>query len=322
MRKNPETRPTPDDRGFSLVEALVALTLFGVLSSALLVTLNATVRTSNEGGERAVAASLAARELEITRDAFSSQSRGPGTIPLRPVVNPSPLPGGTVGQPLVVDGIPYTVTREALPRSVDSAAASTCDEGTTAEMAYLTVRVLVTWPGLGDRPPLRMDTIMTPQKGYYNDATKGYIGVKVIDSLGGPQSGVTVRRSGSSTTTETGTDGCALFAGVSPGTYTITVEKENYVTQQGQPTGTLTSTVQAGQLWRGTIAYDKAASLDVTVCPPQGYPLPPSLSVPVTLANSGLLPNGKKAFPAAGPRSVQPCLVDSDGDGTPDAAGE
>ncbi len=295
------------DRGISLVEVMVAIALFAVMSSALMIVLNATIKTSNDGGQRVVAANLAARELEITRDAFTSQGRGPKTIPFNAVENPNPLPGGTAGQPLKVDGVPFTVIREAFPRAVDSAAASTCDEGTTAEMAYLTVRVTVTWPGLGDRPPLTMDTVMTPQKGTYADATKGFMGVKIIDRLGAPQPGVSVTRSGSATAAVTGLDGCALFANVTPGSYTVSVHKAGYVTQQGAATGTLTATVQAGQLWRGTVSYDEAATLEVALCPPEDYPLPLSLSVPVSLGNSGLLPSGAKSFSGTGTREIVDC---------------
>ena len=66
---------------------------------------------------------------------------GPDSVQTNLVVNPSPLAGGEAGEPLVVNGVPYTVERTAQWAPVEGEAASTCDEGTTTELAYLRVRV-------------------------------------------------------------------------------------------------------------------------------------------------------------------------------------
>jgi type II secretory pathway pseudopilin PulG len=296
---------TPADEGMTLIEVVVALGLFAVMSSAVLVVLVSAITTTTDDKARLEAVSLASRELEITRDTFTSLTRGPDRVQANRVVNPSPLPGGTAGQPIIVNNVPYTVVRTAQWSSVGSAA-SACDDGTTAELAYLRVKVEVSWPALGDRPPVTLNTVMTPPKGTYS-SLQGHIGLKVIDSAGDPKPGVTVTAKASNGTTVSGataSDGCVLLAHLTAGSYTVTASQSGFVSLKGDPTASITAAVQAGQLWRGTIEYDQAASITATLVAPTGFTLPTS-AVPVIIANSGLQPIGVKAITGTGnPRAV------------------
>ena len=78
--------------------------------------------------------------------------------------------------------------------SVNGAGGSTCDDGTNAELAYLQVKVEVSWPALGTRPPVHDGHDHDPAQGHLLGNLTGHVGVKVIDRLGGPQSGIGVRR--------------------------------------------------------------------------------------------------------------------------------
>ncbi|MCW2792137.1 MAG: hypothetical protein JWO76_1235 [Nocardioides sp.] len=291
----------------SLIEVVVALGLFAVMSTAALSVLGSAITLTRDDKARLEAVNLASRELEITRDTFSAVTRGPNQVGTNAVRNPSPLPGGTVGAPLVVNGVPYTVVRTAQWAPVNGAAASTCDEGTTTELAYLRVKVQVSWPELGDRRPVTMDTVMTPPKGTYS-ALAGHIGLKVIDSAGQPRSGVQVTARAASGNTETGTtgdDGCALLAFLNPGSYAVTVSTPGFVNPKGDPTGTITAQVQAGQLWRGTVEYDLASAITVSFATLPGYPVPADTGMSVTLGNSALLPVGSRAVTGTGdPRTI------------------
>lgn len=291
----------PDDAGMTLVEVVVAITLFTVMAGSILALLGGAIRLTRDDRFHMEASILASRELEITRDAFSSTSRGPTTIDTNQVVNPSPLDSGTVGQPLVVDNVPYTVTRTAQWSEMGQTAESTCDEGGSIELAYLRVWVDVTWPGLGDRPPVTMETVMTPPKGTYSALT-GHIGVKVIDASGEPFAGRTVTVTGASGTfTETtSSDGCALFAFLTPGTYQVKVQTAGYVNRNGDPSGTATAQVQVGQLWRTTIEYDQAATISATFTTETGYALPATNNIAIALGNSALLPSGSKKIAGSG----------------------
>jgi type II secretory pathway pseudopilin PulG len=292
---------TARDAGFTLIEVIVAFTIFLAMVAACITILSSAQSATGDNSRRTTALNLAARELSITADAFGSEVRGPNTVETGTVTNPNPLPGGDEGEPLVVDDIGYTVTRRAIWTSVGSDAESTCDEGTTAELAYLRVRVTVTWPGGEDRP-VRMTTILTPSKGtYYNDSD-GHIGLKVIDRDGEPVAGQGVSVSGPESAADaTDENGCVLFPFLTAGTYTIKLDDAGHVDIKGQAPSTTTAAVVAGQIWKGTVSYDQAASITATLKAPTGYLLPEGLTttvtanktpIPIMLGNSGLLPGG------------------------------
>ena len=296
----------PRDAGVSLVEVMVALVMFALLGTAILVTVVAANRVTYEDAARVAATNLAVREMEITRDTFSSPTRGPDRVRANRVVNPTPLPGGTVGQPLVVDKTNFTVVRTAQWSSVDGTA-SACDSGSSAELAYLKVTIEVTWPALKDRPPVTMTSTMTPPKGTYSALT-GHIGLRVIDRLGAPVVGRTVTArssSGAVRSGDTASDGCVLISFLDAGTWTITLNQPGYVNPAGDPMATATAQVQQGQLWRGTIEYDAAAEIDATFTTQSGWGVPPTNAagldqLQVTLGNSALLPSGSRSVPGAG----------------------
>lgn len=279
------------DDGMSLIEVVVALGLFLVVAGAVLSLLGGAIRLAKEDRYRMVATSLATRELEITRDAFGSRSRGPTSITTNRVVNPNPLPGGTVEEPLVVDNVPYTVTRTAQWAQVGSSAASTCDDGSTAELAFLRVRVEVTWPGLGERPPVSTDTVMTPPKGTYAQNT-GHIGVRLLDADAEPLAGVSVTVAGASGTLSgvTASDGCAVFAFLLEGPYRITANLPGHINRDG--TTSKTVNVRSGELVRTILEYAQASRLVVTYQTVAGHEPQAATGFPVTLANSALVPSG------------------------------
>lgn len=288
------------DAGMSLLEVIIALGLFAVLATSVLSVLNAATVQSRDDKFRLQAVNLATRELEISRDTFTSLTRGPDRVEINRVYNPNPLPGGVVGKALVVDNVPYTVVRTATWSAVGEAA-STCDEGTSSELAYLRVQVEVSWPGLEGRPPVAMHTVLTPPKGTYSSLS-GHIGIKIIDSLGAPDVGrsVTVKNASRTVTSTTAADGCALFPFLDAGTYNVTVNAAGFVNRKGDPTGSLTAQVQPGQLWRGSIEYDNSAAIAVTFTTLAGYALPSNNTLPVALGNSGIVPSGSRVVTGTG----------------------
>ncbi len=291
----------PRDEGMTLIEIIVALGLLAVMSAAVLAVLGTAIKATGEDRSRLEAVSLASRELEITRDAFSSATRGPDTITQNAVVNQNPLPDGT----MVVDDVPYTVTRTARWEQIGAADAqlSPCDQGSSEELVVLHVTVDVTWPALGDRPPVSMDTIMTPAKGTYS-SLDGHIGLQVIDSEGGPKAGVTVtaKDGGDTRSGVTASDGCVLLAHLPAGHYTVTAQVPGFVNRSGDPQATKEVDLQAGQLWRGSVEYDAAAGIIAEIRTPQeGYTIPAGVeSLPLTLGNSHLQPVGVKTVPGSG----------------------
>ena len=289
------------DGGFTLVEVIVAFAIFLAMVAASITILSSAQSATSDNTRRTTALNLAARELSITADAFNSEVRGPNTIETGTVTNPNPLPGGTAGQPLVVDNAEYTVVRRSTWTSVGSTAESTCDEGSSAELAYLRVRVTVTWRGGEDRP-VRMTSILTPAKGTYFTDSDGHLGLKVIDRNGDPRAGQSVSISGpESATDSTDENGCVFFPFLAAGTYTIHLTGSGYVDSKGQSPSLTTAAVVAGEIWHGSVSWDRAATITARIQAPTGHVLPEGLTagaaanqtpLPIMLGNSGLLPSG------------------------------
>lgn len=289
--------------GFGLVELMIAIVVFAVLSAAVLTTLNFAIGLTRANRNRVAASNLAARELEIVRRDFSSATRGPQTIALNAVIDPTPLPGGTAGEPLVVDNVSYTVTRTAQWTTTGAAApASPCDDGSSDELTAMKVHVEVTWTNMGSVSPIVADTLLTPRKGTYSSTT-GHIAVKVINRNGVGAGGHTVTISGPSGTISgaTASDGCALFAFLTPGSYTVSVSTSGYVDRQGGTTPTTTAVVSTAQIWKGTFDYARAATINATfVKADASHPLPAVMDLTLDLGNAGLLPAGSISRPGTG----------------------
>jgi prepilin-type N-terminal cleavage/methylation domain-containing protein len=309
------------DAGVTLIEVMVAMLLFAVVSSGVIAMLNLSVKETRDGRNRVQAAQLAARELEIARNQFTSSAdaAGPESLTLNAVTNANPLSSGAApGAPLVVDGTPYTVVRTARWTEANSAAGvSPCDSGGTGKLTYLHVRVSVTWPRMGNTPPVVSDTILTPPNGIYSGTTTGHIGVKVAGSAGDGMAGITVTLTKAGFTTQTGVssaDGCVIFAFLPPDTYTVTLSSDGladaYVDAKRQATSSYPIGVTAGTIQRQTFPYDKVATLSFGFgAPAGGFALPTAGldSMPVKLWASFLGANGYESFAGSGtPRVVSP----------------
>lgn len=312
MTLNSSTRPSLSLRlrrhaeasdGFAMVELMISIIIFGILSAAVLTTLNFAIGLTRSDRNRVAASTLAARELEIVRRDFNSAvaGKGPGSIALNQVVNPTPLPLGTAGAPLIVDNVSYTLTREAQWTTAGTAApTSACDNGNTTQLTTMRVHVRVTWANMGATPPIVADTLLTPSRGIF-PSTAGHIAVKVLDRSGAGVGNRTVSINGpsGSFTGKSAADGCALFPFLLAGTYTVSVNDAGYVDRQGATTPTVTATVVAAQIWKGNFDYDRAATINGTfVTTDAAYPLPFSTDLTLALGNSGLLPSGSTSRPA------------------------
>jgi type II secretory pathway pseudopilin PulG len=278
------------DSGVTLTEVLVALTLLTGLGLLVAASLVSVQKSAFKSKERSAAANLATREVEIVRNLFHASDTAPLTVmSAGDVTNAAPLPGQT--GPLVVDGVPYTVKRE-VAWLITGTGASACDGGAVVAYPSVSLHVLVTWPSMGNTPPVVSDTILTPPKNVLN-ATYGYLAVKVTDRDGLPNESRHVTATGPAGTLldTTGPDGCATFVIGTVGTYTVSMTdgSSGYVSYNGS--SSQTAIVAAGSLVTRAFTYDLGESFNISLTPPAGYPLPVSRPA-VVLGNSGILPAG------------------------------
>jgi prepilin-type N-terminal cleavage/methylation domain-containing protein len=292
-----------DDAGLTLVELMVAIVLFALAATGVAYNLHTTTQSTRDSRMRVQAANLAARELEIVRNQFTASTDGPRQLGATSVVvNPDPLPGGTAGQPLDIDGSKFTVVRTVqwLPVGTGQSA---CDGGSAVTYPSLAVNVKVTWASMGSTKPVVTNTVLTPPKGTL-DSPMGYLAVKVLGADGRGVANLPVQLAGpTALTRNTADDGCAVFAVATMGTYTASVNAAGYVTFDGQPSAAKSIAVTAGTLGQLSFSYDRAVTLQATVATLSGYAVPTPLS-PLTLFNSNLPSPFTKKVPSGGATTV------------------
>ncbi|WP_432456434.1 type IV pilus modification PilV family protein [Cellulomonas iranensis] len=278
MPSRPTTR-TGRDEGFTLVEVLVAAVILGILATSVLGIVVQTQSANVDSRSRTAAASLAARELDLVRERFTSSTTAPLDIADEGVVvNQHPLAGQVAGQPLRIDGQSYTVTRSAAWNATGSGA-SACEGGALVNHPTLQVTVAVTWPNMGSTKPVVSQLQIAPPKGTGLTGAQSYVAVKVVDSTGAPNAGRTVRVSNGagSRTAMTDDTGCAVAQVTPPSagaSYDATLMDGGHVDITGAPNPTKsTGVVLPGQLNTAvTFTYDRAATLRLRIVEPDGTP--------------------------------------------------
>lgn len=297
-----------DESGFTLIELIAALSIFTLVMVSFAYGLQASLGVTRDNRLRTQASQLAARELEIVRNEFTSSDEAPGELGVTSVVtNPHPLPGGTEGQPLQLDGSSFTVKRSVqwLPAGVGKSA---CD-GSNPEVTYpsMAVNVQVRWKEGQRDLSVENNTVLTPPKGTVS-GDLGFIAAKVvgadgtgvagvpvsIDGPGGPQTRETV------VDTETGgvaNGGCAVFAITTLGSYTVTLNTPGYISYDGHQSTSKTVVVTAGTIKVTPFSYDQAATVQLNRMTVETHDLP-TPAAPATLFNPSMPPTGSKVLSA------------------------
>jgi type II secretory pathway pseudopilin PulG len=292
-------RPSGED-GMTIVELLVAMSIFTLVALSLAYTLQMALLSTRDDRNRVQAANLAARELEIVRNDFGATTTGPTTLgATSTVTNPHQLPGGTAGQPLRIDGTNYTVVRhvEWLPGGTGS---SPCDGGTAVRYPSLGVNVKVSWNAMHGTRPIESNTILTPPKGTLN-TNMAFVAVKILGASGTGLGGVpvTLTGPGGSPVVVSADDGCAVFSLTTMGTYSAMIGTAGYVTFDGQPGATKTGiTVTTGSLQQVNFTYDRSATLTAVFATDGVHGLPSPLPG-LTYFNQGLTPLGNRSVATA-----------------------
>lgn len=281
----PAPRVPRDEAGFSLVEVVVALMVFSLVSLGLLHSVIASASASGDARHRVIAANLAASAVD--------QARAEGRIDLATLASTTST--------TVVEGTTYTVERSAT--WVPGTGGTSCSSSTGSALLYKRIGVAVTWPRMGTTPPVRSDTVVSPPATAL-DPTRGNIAVVALSRDARAVGFAQVSLSGPSNVTAlTDDQGCAFFGPVPTGTYTVQVTKLDHVDQLGAPAATGTVTAVAGQTVATQVSVDRAARLRLlgvqsptgAAVDPVAYPLVSGASL--TLGQTSL-PQGRRTVPA------------------------
>jgi len=241
------------ERGFALIEVIVAAAVLAMVALAVLSGIDGATSASGRERSRAVEASLAEQDQERLRalqiDELSKYAPTSRTV--------------------TVDGVDYTVASSTKwIRDTDPTGTPTC-VGSAKRSDYIYITSEVSSPGLGARiPAVKVESIVAPPV-KYNTST-GSLAVQVNDrnSIGVPNLTVSVTGTSAGTTSTTRTTnaaGCALFEYIPAGDYDVTLSRPGWVDIKGNSVSTVSQKVTAGTLNQLAMIYDQAATAALTM---------------------------------------------------------
>lgn len=192
--------------GFTIIEVVMSSVIVILIAGGVLTGIDAAGRTSADVRHRSQAQELAHQDQERMRGMSAQQVSGLDET-----------------RPVTVDGTTFQVhsTGQFLSHT---GGGSSCG-GESAD--YIKVVSTVDWQPLNKRPPVVVQSIVTPPIG-------GTMIVRVLDQsdVGVPSAAVSVTGpENASAATDSG--GCAIFAGMEVGDYTVTASRSGYVNPDG-----------------------------------------------------------------------------------------
>ena len=269
------------ESGFAMIEAVVAAALLVIVVLGVLKGLDTASESSGREKARAVAAALTEQDQERLRSFRAVDLANYDRV-----------------QDLTVNKVKYTIESKAEWVRDSTGGTESCNNN-TSQADYLrivskTTSGFVTTP----IPPITMASLVAAPIGAFG-VNQGTLGVQVNDRDGKGVENVNVSIAGpSNVSNPTNEVGCAIFAYVTAGAYTITLNQAGSVDPAGKPISTKTATVTPGAVTIETMPYDEASSVRVsfdTVTAHDG--LLSTQATQVSGTNSAVpLPNGLRTW--------------------------
>ena len=279
-----------DDRGFAMIEAIVASALLVVVALSVLKGLDTANRSSGREKARSAAAALTEQDQERLRS-FRAVD----------------LANYDQTRTITVNKVPYEIVSQADWVRDSTGGTESCNSN-TVQADYMRITSTTT-SGLINTPipPIKMSSLVAPPVGAFG-ANQGTLGVQINDRDGKGVEGVMVTIAGPTTIQNpTNSAGCAIFAFVPIGSYVASVNEPGYVDRGGNQNATVGATVSQGTVKVAAMDYDEAASVlvsfDTEALNGTIPTVPPTMSTQLAAANSGV-PAGPLSL--AGMRKYDP----------------
>jgi Tfp pilus assembly protein PilV len=247
--KRMSRRPGEDQSGFALVEIVVSALVLAIVAGGALTALEASGRSGAEERHRAQAHAIASDDQARLRSMTIS-----ALIDLDQT------------RTVTVDDTPYTVASKG--QFVNDTGTDTCEAG-TATVDYTRITSVVSWPSMGERPPVIVESIVAPPSG--SIPGRGALQVEVINAQGVGIAGMGLSGAGASTFNgATGATGCARFRSLPSGDYTLTAAADGLVDANGNPPAPQEISVVDQSTNTVVLQYDEPGSI-VTTYESRGY---------------------------------------------------
>src|SRR5664279_1705185 len=236
----------PSQAGFVLIEVLVSALVITIAAGAALALITATTRSAGDQRVHADAYGVAQEDQARMRSMrISSLNRLEQT------------------RTVTLAGRQFTVESTGVFVNNTNGTSSSCTAGETSA-DYVRITSTVKWNGIGTRPPVVIQSVVSPSNGSL-DPSHGSLTVISKNAAGGTLAGVGLSGSGAGTFSgSTDSNGCANFADLPSGSYTLTASATGFVDPQGTfppwttPAGGNPSTTQSLTLY-----YDRPGTIPV-----------------------------------------------------------
>ncbi len=257
-------RASESERGFTLIELVVAMTVFAILLGAVAYSSGTLMGLTRRNLDRSVAANLASQEIDRVRKVVTAN----------PVITQ-----GTTTQQQTVGGVPYRV-KTSLAYTAVSGNGSLCGAQSGSTTKVIAVNVRVEWPPYGARDASTATTEVAPAPGTDATTTRGAIPVTVLDESGGALQGATVTvtgATGSPVLLSTDQQGCAYFL-MAAGSYSVTATRSGYVDRNDNPTPMKGFALPAAGTMPQQFELARAGTFAVSFDSPRGGEVPSGLA--------------------------------------------
>jgi type II secretory pathway pseudopilin PulG len=236
----------PTEAGFVLIEIITSAAVLAIVAGAVLTLLQATGRTAADQRRHSEAYSLAQEDQARLRS-----------------MRLSALNRLEQSTPVTLDGSKFTVESRGVFVDNTAQADSSCTAGGTSA-DFVRVTSTVKWEGMGSRPPVTIQSIVAPSTGSL-DPSRGVLMVTAKNAAGLPLAGLGLKGSGAGTFSgSTDATGCAHFADLPAGSYTVTTSGTGLVEKNGNaPGANHPENITAGGSSTLALEYDYAATLPV-----------------------------------------------------------
>ncbi len=243
----PPRRTTPHGQeGSALIEVLVSALVLAIVAAAVLTLLQATARSANDERRHSEAFALAQEDQARLRS-----------------IRLTSLNRLVQNTPVTLDNTKFNIESTGVFVNNSTGNESSCTSETSSA-DYVRVTSKVTWGGMGSRPPVTVQSIVSPSTGSL-DPNHGILIVTTKNAAGTALAGVGLTGAGTSTFGGT-TDatGCANFADLPWGNYTVTASGgSDLVAKNGFPPQAEPTSVIAGGTNTLPLVFDHAATLPV-----------------------------------------------------------
>ena len=277
-----------DDRGFAMVEAIVAAMLLVMVALGVLKGLDTAQQSSGREKARSTAAALTEQDQERLRS-FRAVD----------------LANYDETRTVTVNNVDYTVQSQVDWVRDSTGGTQSCNNSAT-QADYMRITSTTT-SNLVNTPiaPITQSSLVAPPVGAFG-ANQGTLGVQVNGRDGTGMEDVMVTITGPTTVTNpTNSAGCAIFAYVPVGAYTASVDSHGWVDKGGNQSASVGATVSNGTVNVKNLDYDQAASVDgIFDTETLGGATVPATTTQLSAANGGV-PTGPFA-PFAGERVWDP----------------